>query len=180
MQRDRKTYLGSSEMSAVLGLNPWMTRSDLYYSKIEGTQKEESEAMKWGTLLEPVIIKEFLNVINYDDWHAVQQHAQHDKHDFIAGTADALLRDELIEVKTTGDFVHRKWKEAIPLHYQIQCQFLMGLHFVYKTHFVVLIAGQTLRHYTLDFDQAMYEKIITEAVSFWNDHILTQTPPSDF
>lgn len=188
-QRLRNEYIGSSDVATVMGVNPWATRSDLYNAKINNIQKEESESMRWGTILEPVILQEFLirNPIFDEEYMVLTQHyQQHSKYNFIGGTADAIFGSKngtgnvLAEIKTTNEFSHRKWQEELPINYRYQCQFLMGLNGCISTVVIVLVAGQKLRNYNIRFDKILYEDIISESAKFWNEHILTLTPPEDF
>jgi len=179
VQRKRSEYLGSADMATIMGINPWQTRSELYLSKVEGVDKEENEAMKWGRLLEPVIIDELCRLKEIPNY-SMQVHVRHEKYDFIAGTADAITPAKLIEIKTTNEFSHRKWQDEIPLNVQIQCQFLMGLTSLPEALIGVLVAGQKLRDYKLEFDQCLYNRIVIEAVKFWENHIIPRIQPEDF
>lgn len=176
MMKPRNEYIGSSDISTIVGLNPFQTKLQLYEAKINNVQKEDTESMLWGRLLEPIIIKEYCTRKELGGYRE-QIFAVHRDYDFIAGTADALTRPSLIECKTTGEFSHKKWKEQLPEYIQIQCQFLMGLHDKTRADIPVLVAGQKLRDYTLEFDGDIYNYLIKQARIFWNEHIIPKIPP---
>jgi predicted phage-related endonuclease len=54
--RERKNYLGGTDLAAICGLNPYRTALDVYLDKTsEDIAYETNSAMHWGTLLEDVI-----------------------------------------------------------------------------------------------------------------------------
>lgn len=56
----RRKGIGGSDISAILGLNKYASALDVYNDKLGlSTEKEENEAMYFGTLLEDVVAKEF-------------------------------------------------------------------------------------------------------------------------
>jgi len=60
VRKTRNQYIGSSDVAAILGLDPWRGPADVLAEK-RGLvpPKEESQAMRLGTNLEPVILAEF-------------------------------------------------------------------------------------------------------------------------
>lgn len=56
----RRTGIGSSDAATVAGLNRWKTPLDLYLEKRGLVEPEPAgEAAEWGTILEPVILREY-------------------------------------------------------------------------------------------------------------------------
>jgi putative phage-type endonuclease len=55
----RRTGIGGSDIAAILGLSPWRTPLDVYRDKVDGAEQPETEAMRWGRLLEDVIAREY-------------------------------------------------------------------------------------------------------------------------
>jgi predicted phage-related endonuclease len=59
LERRRQT-LGASDAAAALGLSPYCSPLQLYLRKIGSLpEQEETEAMRWGTLLEPLLAREY-------------------------------------------------------------------------------------------------------------------------
>lgn len=175
IQRDRKTYIGSADIAAVVGICDYRTPLDVYNAKVLGDTIEENERMRWGTLLEPVIVKEFLRQL---DIHLYQSQisAQHPNYEFLAGTADALTDEFVIEVKTTHAY-NKAFDDLIPNNYFVQCQWLMGLHNRQICYVPVLKGGQTLMKYTVDFNPNLYKVLVDSAVKFWHEHVIPQISP---
>lgn len=55
--RAKKTTIGGSEISTILGINPYMTLADLVAQKIGIKDMKSSIHMNWGNLFEPIITK---------------------------------------------------------------------------------------------------------------------------
>lgn len=59
--KERKTYIGGSDLGSILGINNFRTELDVYFEKTsEGiTEDATSEAAYWGTVLEDVVATEY-------------------------------------------------------------------------------------------------------------------------
>ena len=56
---DRSTYLGSSDISAILGLSPWKTPVDCYFEKLgmgKPIDAAKEKLFKRGKRLEPIVL----------------------------------------------------------------------------------------------------------------------------
>lgn len=63
----RRSGIGSSDAATVAGLNRWETPLDLYLEKRGLVEPEPaSEAAEWGTILEPVLLREFARRNGFD------------------------------------------------------------------------------------------------------------------
>jgi putative phage-type endonuclease len=51
----RRNKIGGSEAAAACGLDPYRSRLMLWYEKVNGVERDESEAMRLGTLLQPAV-----------------------------------------------------------------------------------------------------------------------------
>lgn len=52
----RRTGVTGSEVAAILGLNPWQTRTDVYLDKVgKGVPLQQTQQMEWGLRLEEAI-----------------------------------------------------------------------------------------------------------------------------
>src|SRR6266705_4456945 len=51
----RREKIGGSEAASACGIDPFRSRRLLWYEKVNGIEREESEAMWLGTLLQPAI-----------------------------------------------------------------------------------------------------------------------------
>lgn len=179
---DRQTYLGGSEVSAILGLSPWKSRLQLWAEKT-GLVKDtkESDAMEWGTRLEAVIFDKFkeqhreLQV--FGGWKFV-----HPEYPYIVGHVDGTIFDNLtnedaiLEIKTANAYSGREWDAGVPTYYLCQVQHYMAVTGWLKCYVAVLIGGQDYREYIVLRDDAFIEKMIAEEIKFWEE-VQTGTPP---
>lgn len=173
---DRKFYIGSTDVSAIAGVNKYQNALDVFNSKMGIYQKNQTQAMKMGLFLEDKVIELSEQELNIKVIKK-QVFTIHKKHEFLAGTADGITEcGSLLEVKTSrigSDFL----KDTVPENYLCQVQWLMGLNNLKKCYLCVLIAGQDFKTYTINFDEVLYNTLVQLAVNFWNNNILTCIPP---
>lgn len=64
--KERKTYLGGSDIGAVVGANKYRSALDVYFDKTsDGIVDEMSPAAYWGTVLEKTVAEEYAKVTGY-------------------------------------------------------------------------------------------------------------------
>lgn len=159
----RQHGLGGSEVAAVVGLSPWESRWSLWHRKsgLLGPV-EQSDEMRWGTILEPVIAGHMtglhpeLAVRQVGTWCHVDRPWQ------IANPDRVLFRRErgnlpgrmVWEGKTAHD--PDGWGEPgtdeIPVYYRCQVQWYMDTLGIDTTILSVLIAGSDYREYIIGYD----------------------------
>ena len=136
----RKGSIGGSEVSCIVGLNPWKTNIELYEEKIGIREPEDiskKEAVVYGTKAEAPIRTLFkldhpeLKVIYYKNnfW-------TNSKYPFGHASLDGELieketgRKGILEIKTTNilqSMQREKWKDSIPNSYYCQCLFYLAI-----------------------------------------------------
>lgn len=173
--RDRTSYIGSSDIAAIIGVSKYRTSLDVYNAKVNAKEQEDNELMKWGRLLEEPVLREFCRMAGIDSYQA-QVFSTHNRYNFLGATADALTDDMVIEIKTTSAF-NKSFNDKIPDYYFIQCQWMMGIH--NRNHCVVpvLFGGQRLEKYSVDFDPVLFGVLVSEATKFWEHNIVAKVPP---
>lgn len=170
----RADGLGGSEISSVLGLNPWTSAFTLWHRKAGNIGDEpENRGMSWGKRLEPVIADKFaedhpeLTIRRCGTWRSKVRPWQ------IANPDRLVARPKdpaILEVKTAHAANAHEWGEPgtdrIPVYYR--CQALWYLDVLgYRECFVaVLIGGSDYREYTVRYDLADAETMRTAAAQF--------------
>lgn len=175
----RHNGIGGSDVAAICGLNPWRSALSVYLEKtgqIDGV--EENEAMRWGTILEPIIAKEFeertgLKVRNNN------YILQHPEHPFMLANLDREIVGEKagLEIKTTSAFNGGKMHKDIPDYYYLQCLHYMAVTGYDRWHLAILVGGNQLHIHTIERDDEDIKNLIKIESDFWNNYIVAGVMP---
>jgi putative phage-type endonuclease len=181
--RERKNYLGGSDLGAIAGLNPYSTALDVYLDKTsDDIACETSPAMRWGTLLEDTIAKEYAEVTG-QTIEIEPNTIYHPSMKFLGANIDRWVGDKeyVLECKTAGFTRGKEWGEEgtdqIPESYLVQVAYYAAICAVPKVDIAVLIGGQDFRIYTYERNKELEEKLIKIACNFWDNHIEKRIPP---
>ena len=190
----RRTGIGGSDAGAVLGLSKFRTPLDVYLDKVdEAPEREETQAMKLGKKLEPVVASLYTEDTGIalrelpDDYMAV-----HPDYPFMIAHPDRLGEDEKLvaELKTTNAFAGGEWgetgevyanaseaEEGIPDFYVVQLCHYQAVENRDYGAMAVLIGGQDFRYYHMHRDRRFEQVLIRAAEQFWHKHVLPRVPP---
>lgn len=181
--RERKNYLGGSDLGAIAGLNPYRTALDVYLDKTsDDIRCETSPAMRWGNLLEDAVSKAY----SEDTGQTIEIEPNtiyHPEYKFLGANIDRWVGDKeyVLECKTAGFTRGKEWGEvgtdAIPESYLVQVAYYAAICNVPKVDIAVLIGGQDFRIYTYNRNKELEEKLIKIACNFWYNHIEKRIPP---
>ena len=188
----RKTGIGASEAAAACGLSPYRTQLDVYLDKTGQLEPvEETDAMRLGTLLEPVIQSEFLRRTGFNIAMSPMGLYRSEANPFMLATPDALLwpknfyegghvKPALGEWKSTtfrrAAELGEQGSDDIPSDWVCQCQqqmHVVGLDYVY---IAVLLDGRTLKTYTVEKNDRLIEVIVEAEDELWQ-RIENRDPP---
>jgi len=181
--RERKNYLGGSDLGAIAGLNPYRTALDVYLDKTSDDINEETNsAMRWGNLLEDVVAKVYSEDTGYF-LKIADGPIYHSEYKFLAANIDRWVgdREYVLECKTAGFNKNKEWGDSgtdqIPESYLVQIAYYASICNVPKVDIAVLIGGQDFRIYTYERNRELEEKLIKIACNFWHNHIEKRIPP---
>lgn len=177
---DRSTYLGGSDIAALLGCNPHKTPMQVFLAKTGRLDlPADSEPVRWGNLLEGVIADEYAlrEGVALEPSRFVRGPAE-----FLGGTPDRFVAGQPVgvEVKTAGLRLEHLWgdqEDAVPMHYLVQCQWYLALTDMERWDLPVLIGGQELRIYRLRPDAELAGQLLELASRWWRDHVVAGRPP---
>jgi len=133
----RRSGVGGSDCSVLMGVNPWMKEADLRNRKL-GLESEgyENERMARGKRLEPIVRA------MYEDLTGLRMTpvcVEHDKYSWFKASLDGLSECEsvVLEIKCPNDKAHlealRGW---IPRYYYPQVQHQLGVTQAKIMHYV--------------------------------------------
>jgi len=165
----RRHGIGGSDAAAILGVSPWQSRYSLYLDKTsaEPVQKAETEAMRFGNIMEPVIAELFgeqtkMNVSKDTNLY------RHPEHKFMLANLDGVVSttggdaDALLEVKTS----RYEWNR-VPDYYISQVQHYMAVTNMPVTYVAALFRGEKFTYYEIPRDDAYIERLVNLEGEFW-------------
>lgn len=187
---DRTTFVGGSDVAAILGVSPWRNIVDLWMDKVLPAEEngQNAAAKRRGSRLEPYILdmireEHGLQIVAANERYTDQQQP------FLACEIDAEYADgagqrQNIEIKTVHPFKAKEWgdieTDQLPLHYVAQVQHGLGITGRDVCRVFALI-GDDLKPYVIERDDELIELMREKAVSFWNDFVLPKIqPPMDY
>ena len=179
--RDRTKYIGGSDLGGILNVCDHSSPMLVWHRKVSGETKEMTDNMYFGTVLEPVVKKEFKK----RNKHLKVTKASFLKHDlfpYLGGIPDGYVVEEdgkkcILEIKTANEYMKGDWDNNIPPHYYAQVQWYMGLSDLDKAYVVCLCGGNKYFQYEVPRCDAYIENAVNKAVGFWNGYVLTKIRP---
>ncbi len=195
--KNRTRGIGGSDISAVVGLNPYKTNVDLWREKTGQIIPEdisEKPYVKYGTEAECHLRELFkLDFPQYAVDYVENNSFTNSKYPWAVASLDGWLTDEdgrrgVLECKTTNILQSQqkeKWRNQIPMNYYCQCLFYMA---VIEADFCVLKAQlktvfdgvpylQT-KHYFINRDdvQSDIDYLMQKGSEFWESVQSGQCP----
>lgn len=175
----RRTGIGASEAAAVLGVSPYSSPLRVWGEKIGALAPlEETEAMRWGRLLEPVIAEEYSREAGRAPLENPRAMYRSADAPWMFATPDRLWRGPrtvVVEIKTTGGYAFDPLDE-LPIHFQVQCQhqlYVLGLD---VASLVILVGGQRLYWRDLERNDAFLRVLVERLRDFWRRVELLEPP----
>ena len=186
--KGRQSGIGGSEIAAIVGLSQYRTPTQVWESKVNPVQDEEtSQPAYWGTVLEDVVAKEYALRTGNKVQRLTKQMRHPDFNFAIANIDRAIINpdisgnvrwkdgklttDRILECKTANGFMAKQWGEAgtdsVPDAYLIQCQWYMGVTGASVCDLAVLIGGQDFRIYTILRDDDLINDLLIQGAAFW-------------
>ena len=104
-----------------------------------------------------------------------------------------LTTDSILECKTASAYASDQWgpsqeaeikageivtEHKIPIYYETQVQWYLGLTGAKVCYVAVLIGGNDFRIYAVKPDRELFEALCEKCWAFWSDHVLTGEPPA--
>lgn len=176
---ERRRGVGGSDAAAAVGMSKWKTPLELWLDKRGELFTEETEAMRWGTALEPVVRQEYANRTGYTV-EVPNVIYQHPIHSFVIVNADGIVADRqrYYEGKTarTGEGWGEPGTDEVPAEYNLQVQHGMAVTGLSVADIAVLIGGSDFRIYCVEADLGLQEMLLEREAAFWR-MVEQATPP---
>jgi putative phage-type endonuclease len=182
-REQRRKHIGASDTPAILGLSPWATPADIYWSKVGPLPDDgPTVAMETGNRLEGAIIQfaaERLGVEAQRDVSVLHPDG------IFAANLDARIvgNGSAIEAKYVGPANADAWgpdgTEEIPDYVYAQVQHQAFVADLEKVYVAAFVSGYRpdWRLYKIPRDERAINVIAERGMAFWKDHVLKQVPP---
>lgn len=182
----RFSGLGSSDISAVAGENPFKGPHEVWLQKLQLIDDPgETDATWLGHQMEPVIARRYIKDtgIKLRRGHGTRRHSVHSH---LLATIDFYGQEPsgepvIVEAKWVGGRVMYHWNleaDGAPPYVQLQVQHQMGV-LGYKRADVAVIFGMSaeFRIYQFSFDPEIFAALAELGRRFWHDRVLAKVPP---
>lgn len=174
--------IGGSDVSIIAGINPFKSVHQLWLEKTGQVEPEqtESEFAHFGTLLEPIVRKEFTERTGIK---VRQKHMllQSEEYPFMYADLDGVINEDgelaIFEAKTASQYKMDTWEEDVPAGYILQVQHYMAVTGAKKTYIAALVGGNHFVYHVVERDEVMIAKIIAMEKYFWETHVLGGVEP---
>ncbi len=184
----RNTGIGGSDAAAACGLNPYMSRLELWLIKTGRMNPDLSDSLMdnaysplyWGKELEPLVAKYYTaktgNKVRRVN--AVLQHPDDDKAFMLANLDYAVNKSEIgvLEIKTAGEHGAKLWKNGVPMYVLCQVQHQLAVTGKSLAHVCVLICGHEAKLFEVKRDDILIEQLIEQERRFWQ-YVQNDVPP---
>lgn len=188
-QISRQKTVGGSEVSSVLGVNPYQSVYSLWLRKTgRSPPVEENKYMRAGKALEPVIVQLWQQETGYQIQEGSEENTlyYHPEYPFISGTPDRIYINSnngenivqtdfgVLECKNTRISIET---DNFPKHWWCQLQYYMGLTSHKQGEIAWLYQGVDLFHKRFEFSPEFWAHAVEQVVYFWRNYIEKDTPP---
>ena len=169
---DRKTYIGGSDIAAVMGMSRFKTRLQLWAEKtgkVPMPDLSDKEAVDWGKKLEALVAQEFSERTGLKVRRDLRTF-EHKDYPFMKAHIDRRITgsDELLECKTTSAYNLKEWEsDEVPAEYILQVQWYLGILGMRTGYIACLIGGNKFMHKEIQFNQFLFDTMVLEALTFW-------------
>ncbi len=179
---ETRLVVTGSEAAAACGVDPFRSPVALWSEKLGlAVERADNEAMRWGTLLEPVIRSE-VEARGYATAPAPEEAITHADYPWLTGHPDGYVLQPqreagILEIKTTSTYRREEWADGhIPPHVVVQATVYMMLTASKWALVAALIGGQRLEVREFDYDEAI-AALIAERTEDFLEHVATRIPP---
>jgi len=185
----RRKYIGGSDASAIVGMNPYKSSFGIYAEKALGVTEDLSDNVhiEFGNTMEPIIREWFPQRFLKNEGIEIKVFEfpymiQHPDIPFLSANLDGIMTHPelgtgLIEIKTAGESQWRLWEEDnLPDQYYCQIAHYLnvtGLSYAY----VVALVGKRLLWKYVPRNDGFIAAMTDTLTAFWNNHILAGEPP---
>lgn len=178
-QEERMSYIGGSDIAAVMGQSRWSTPYRLWAEKTGKikTDLSTNESVEMGTRLEGFVADLFSEKTGKQVRKAPKTYI-HPDYPFLVAHVDRLVTgtDELLECKTCSAYKLEEWENKIPKEYVLQVIWYLGITGRKTGWIACLIGGQKFDYKPIEFDKDLFNMMVEKSLKFWK-MVQDRVPP---
>lgn len=179
-QAERSSYIGGSEVAAILGVSQYYTPLQVWMTK-QGIlpPEEDNPVMDFGHYFEPQLAAYFEQATGLNTRRANQPFT-HAEHEFLKANIDrqvlagkGLDSTAVLELKTTTSYRMKALDGQIPKEWNLQIQHYLGLT-GYSKAFLQIYERDTCHFHEpiiIDPDHALIEEMTDKLVHWWQTYM---------
>jgi putative phage-type endonuclease len=192
---NRTKGLGGTDIGAIIGVNPWKNKMDVYLEKVGITEPiPDNENMYWGREMEPALAKRYDKETGYETWIPRPEILPLSLPGlpWYLGSPDGLI-DPLntvdgglvstggVDFKTTGskNGYGEPWSDEVPEYIACQAHWYMGLTGAEWWDIATLFMGyrREFAIFHLKRNQVIIDNLVEAGRDFWENHVVPRVPP---
>jgi predicted phage-related endonuclease len=182
-RRCRQTYIGGSDIAAILGISKYRTPLQVYNQKIYGAEQEINIAMRVGSYNENLVLDMYEEEMSHNAGHRNFNIYSLD-HSFMGAQMDWL--SEYAEIGCDGKVTSamrrseygEPWNDSMPIDIKYQVAYQRMLSGVSYVDVAVLFFPSEFIIYRYTENKNLESMIEDVVINFWNNNILKKCPPS--
>ena len=188
-REQRKKYIGSTDVAAILGVDKYRTAWDIYAEKtgkLEPKDEVSNEAMEIGTMLEKAILHNAEKDLGRMILNPERLEFRHDTLPIVSHPDGIVIKtNEPVDAKTSGILTRLTdgWGEdgtdQVPEGILVQCHVHMLCTKINACHVPALLGGRGRAMFHINASKDLLEIIADKVDVFWQKHVLADTPPVD-
>lgn len=178
----RTQGIGGSDVSIIAGINKFRSVFQLWLEKTGQVVPEETESeyTHFGTILEPIIKKEFMKRTGLKV-RAKKVLLQSEEYPFMIADLDGVIYENgemcIFEAKTASAYKEDIWEKGVPEEYVLQVQHYMAVTGAKKTYVAALVGGNHFYYHEVYRDEELISLIISMEKWFWEENVLKGIEP---
>jgi putative phage-type endonuclease len=174
----RRAGIGGSEAAAIVGVDPWSTRFEVYHDKLGNVPpKDQTRHMEWGHRLEDSVRRWLGDQLGVEVVHKRIIY-RHPEYPFMLANMDGEIGDDAIaECKNTDLRNEEEWADGPPLHYTLQVNHYLAVSGRQRAYVAVLIGGNDPRYFIIERDEDLISMLIAAESDFWTNNVLARVEP---
>lgn len=176
----RRTFIGASDVSAIMGISPFSTPLDIYRSKVGQPKKDKDK--EWifeaGHRLEQIARTKLNILLNLDFEPSIVRHPELP---YCQVSLDGLdvKQEKQLEIKflSADAFNNLKENGEVPYHYLPQLHYQMIATGIKETYFCGINEKEEISYTIVELCPEWVEKIIPAVEAFYYENMVKKIPP---